>query len=144
MFDIMKVFMKEIDIVGAIIIRGKTVLAVRRAEKLMRGRVDIPAGKIEADEPHDIALAREVWEETGYRIEVQGFLTTVDVDLGGIIYHSHLYRAEIVGGTSTPQSEEVEEVLWATPQQLLESATEHGLPKEKTEPLVREIERIIG
>lgn len=134
---------QKVQVVAAIIIRRGRVLAVKRGEEFMKGRIDIPAGKIEKSENHEAALKREVKEETGYEIEVEKFLGSGEVTLDQTIFSNHFYQARIVGGQADPQSEEVDEVLWATPKQILNSALKHGIPEEKIIRLVEKIKELI-
>jgi 8-oxo-dGTP diphosphatase len=59
---------------GALVIRNGKVLLIRRIIKPFKGCWDIPGGFCEVDEhPAETAL-REVWEETGLKIELTNLL----------------------------------------------------------------------
>ena len=63
------------SVVGAAILRDGRVLAARRTSPLSAaGRWEFPGGKVEPGETPESALAREVTEELGCRIEVVGWL----------------------------------------------------------------------
>ena len=56
-------------VVGAVIRHEDGVLLLRRPEgDFMGGIFELPSGKVEAREPRDVALTREVEEETGLTV----------------------------------------------------------------------------
>ena len=62
-------------VVGAAIVRDGRVLTARRtAPAAAAGRWEFPGGKVEAGEPPEVALAREIGEELGCRVAVDGWL----------------------------------------------------------------------
>ncbi|MDR0945294.1 MAG: (deoxy)nucleoside triphosphate pyrophosphohydrolase [Bifidobacteriaceae bacterium] len=68
--------MNDVRVVGAVIGRGATVLACRRARgKANGGQWEFPGGKVEAGESDAEALARELTEELGL----------TDVSVGGLV-----------------------------------------------------------
>ncbi len=60
--------------VGGVVVRGRSVLFVRRASRHGRGNWQIPGGFVERTETLDEAVVREVREETGVLAGVQGVL----------------------------------------------------------------------
>lgn len=60
--------------VGGVVRHRGRVLLVRRAQEPGRGRWTIPGGFVETDEPFDLAVEREVAEETGIAARVVGVL----------------------------------------------------------------------
>lgn len=60
--------------VGGAVVRGHSVLFVRRASRYGRGNWQIPGGFVDRDETLDAAVVREVREETGVEASVQGVL----------------------------------------------------------------------
>ncbi|MFA6512279.1 MAG: NUDIX hydrolase [Patescibacteria group bacterium] len=59
---------------GALIVRGKTFVAVQQAKEYIKGKWDIPIGKLEYNEDILNCVRREVKEETGLRIKLTGVL----------------------------------------------------------------------
>lgn len=58
-------------VVGAVVQHDGNVLLLQRpADDFMGGIVELPSGKVEADEAVDVALVREVKEETGLDVAV--------------------------------------------------------------------------
>ena len=60
--------------VGGAVVRGRSVLFVRRSSKHGRGNWQIPGGFVDRGETLDVAVIREVREETGVEACVQGVL----------------------------------------------------------------------
>ena len=56
--------------VGAVVLDGDRVLLVKRAHEPLKGQWSLPGGVVELGETLDVALMREVREETGLTITV--------------------------------------------------------------------------
>ncbi|WP_345751428.1 (deoxy)nucleoside triphosphate pyrophosphohydrolase [Microbacterium rhizophilus] len=102
---------KEIHVVGAVIVRDGLVLCARRGpDQSLPGMWEFPGGKIEADETPEDAVVREIQEELGCKIRV-------DSPLG---VHSHEYPFGIVHLTTficrllagEPRAREHAELRW--------------------------------
>ncbi|MEH0938124.1 NUDIX hydrolase [Micromonospora psammae] len=98
------------------------VLLARRSDN---GRWSVPAGTIDPGEQPADAVLREVYEETGVRVRVEG--------VGGVATHPVVYpngdaceylniwfRCQPVGGTARPDGDESTEVGWFAPDDLPE------------------------
>jgi len=59
---------------GAVVIHDGRVLLVRNIRGVTAGRYLLPAGRVEPDELPDHAAAREAFEETNLRVEIEGLL----------------------------------------------------------------------
>ena len=64
--------------VGGVVLDGDRVLLVRRARAPLRGQWSLPGGLVEVGETLSQALRREIHEETGLRVEVQGIVKVLD------------------------------------------------------------------
>ncbi|SHN75630.1 8-oxo-dGTP diphosphatase MutT [Desulfitobacterium chlororespirans] len=63
------------DVTAAIIIKGEEVLIARRAPgEKHAGSWEFPGGKVEAGETPEACLKRELAEEFGIEVKVQGFV----------------------------------------------------------------------
>ena len=79
-----------------------------------------PGGSVEVDERPEDAARREVFEETGLSVRLEGILTV----LGGPEFHAHykngdevayvatIYRGSVVSGESRPDGDEVTAAEW--------------------------------
>ncbi|MEE2038767.1 NUDIX domain-containing protein [Nocardiopsis sp. CT-R113] len=104
---------------------------------LLQRRVDnglwaMPGGAMEMTESLPEAAVREVWEETGYRVEVTGLVGTY-TDARHVIAYSDgevrrqfnvCFRAKVVGGELSI-SDESHEVRWFTPSELVDLPMHH-------------------
>jgi len=65
--------------VGAVVLRGESVLLVRRANSPREGLWTLPGGRVQPGETYAGALHRELHEETGLRVRPVQFLEAVDI-----------------------------------------------------------------
>lgn len=87
--------MKSIEVVAAVIAHGSQVLCVQRgpsARADISGKWEFPGGKVEPDEDHRAALAREIAEELRVTVHVHHLLLTVEHAYSDIAIrlHAHL------------------------------------------------------
>ena len=59
---------------GTLVIHDHRVLLVRNIRGVTQGRYLLPAGRVNPDELPDQAAARETFEETGLRVEIEGLM----------------------------------------------------------------------
>lgn len=89
--------MKTIEVVAAVIVKDKEILATQRGYGELQGRWEFPGGKIELGEDQQSALCREIQEELDVQIAVDDFLTTVEYDYPNFHLIMHAYQCELLG-----------------------------------------------
>ena len=72
--------MKQIEVVAAVIRKGKRFFATQRGYGEFEGWWEFPGGKMEAGETREEALIREIREELSADIVIEKYLTTVEWD----------------------------------------------------------------
>lgn len=86
---------------GALVVDGRVLFGLRRADRLRPSLWEMPGGKVEADETPQQALAREWQEELRATVEVGEFITvaTLYVERHIVI---NLYEVSIVQAAWIP------------------------------------------
>lgn len=108
---------KQIDVVGAVIVRAGEVLCAQRGPwGSLPGLWEFPGGKIEDGETARTALEREIVEELRCRISVGDEVTTTtyEYDFGTVTLTT--FYCDLIAGT--PELTEHAEVRWLPPAEL--------------------------
>lgn len=111
--------MKPVLAAGAVIVDDAgRVLMVKRGHDPDKGRWSIPGGHVEAGETLVAAAAREVFEETGLRVEIGRELWSVTLPYpGNETFEIHDFTATVIGGDLRP-GDDADDAQWLTPAQL--------------------------
>lgn len=121
--------------VGALVRRGDEVLLVQRKHEPGKGLWSIPGGLVELGEKVWDAAKREVEEETGLKIELDGLLGVVDNIVSDeqdrVRFHYVLvdFAAHPVGGELRASADEVSGVLWVKISELYQYPTTYTLKR---------------
>lgn len=108
---------KEIEVVGAVIVRDGNILCAQRgASGNLPGQWEFPGGKIERGETPREALQREIVEELRCRVKVGERLTTTVHEYDFAIVHLTTFYCDLVEGT--PELSEHDAVVWLSPTEL--------------------------
>lgn len=108
---------RSIEVVGAVIVRDRMILAARRGlESRLPGLWEFPGGKVEAGETARDALEREIHEELDCSVVVGDELitTTYAYDFGDVTLTT--FWCELRSGA--PRLIEHSEVRWIHPTEL--------------------------
>lgn len=95
----MRLIMKTIKVVAAIIRDGNRILATQRGYGEQKDGWEFPGGKVESNETPEAAIVREIREELNADIEVTGFLTTVEHDYPNFHLSMDCFWARLAEGT---------------------------------------------
>ena len=124
--------------VGAVIVDNGNVVLIRRRFEPLKGRWSLPGGTVEVGETLEVALAREMLEETGLVVEVGPVIEVFDRitrdDESRVRYHFVLidYLCWPVSGELRAGSD-VDAALWASPSDL----SQYGLTDKATSVIQR-------
>ena len=108
---------KQINVVGAVIVRdGKVLCAQRGPAGSLAGRWEFPGGKIEPGETPSAALQREIAEELDCHVEIGDEVTTTRHEYDFGIVTLTTFYCELIEGA--PKLSEHSEVRWLAPELL--------------------------
>lgn len=95
------------------------ILAIRRSldSKQFKHAWDLPGGKVDPGESFDVALLREVAEETGLSVVLEGLAGAMEYNMPGSRLAVLVLRARRVSGEVTLSSEH-DDFVWARPAEL--------------------------
>ncbi|TFD10922.1 (deoxy)nucleoside triphosphate pyrophosphohydrolase [Cryobacterium sp. TMT1-2-2] len=102
---------KRINVVGAVLTRGQTILAARRSSTMsLPDMWEFPGGKIEANESPEQALLRELDEELLCSAEIGALVETTEheYDFGVVVLTT--YYCSLIG--EEPRLTEHSEIRW--------------------------------
>lgn len=105
----------KVDVRGVVFRDGKLLLVRELSDG---GRWTLPGGWADINEPPSRAVEREVWEESGYEVQVTKLLMLYDRDLHGHPPHAFsiyklFFLCELLGGESTDSHETEEATFFA-------------------------------
>jgi len=110
---------KQIEVVGAVIIRDGLVLCAQRGPHgALGGRWEFPGGKIESGETPRDALIREIDEELGCKVDVGAEVTTTAHEYDFAVVTLTTFYCRLTGGG--PVLAEHAAVCWLPPGELRE------------------------
>lgn len=112
------------EVVVAVIKDGNSFLISRRPEdKMLGGLWEFPGGKLEADESLREALKREMLEELGIEVSVNGKIRTVPHEYSHLSINLHAYNCNILNGK--PSAREDQTWRWVP----LNELSQYAFPK---------------
>ncbi len=96
----------KVDVRGAVIRDGKILLVQERIDE----RWSMPGGWADVGELPSEMVVREVWEESGFQVEVSKVIGVYDANRSGMpmeFYHAYkiVFLCEIVGGEARSSNE---------------------------------------
>ncbi|WP_147915245.1 (deoxy)nucleoside triphosphate pyrophosphohydrolase [Ruania zhangjianzhongii] len=92
---------KQIEVVGAVIVKDGTVLCAQRGPGSLSGMWEFPGGKIEPGETAREALKREIEEELRCSVHVGGEVTTTSHEYDFGIVTLTTFYCDLIAGTPT-------------------------------------------
>lgn len=125
---------RRIPVVGAIIVQGRRILCTQRGPGRLEGLWEFPGGKLEPGESPKEALAREIREELGCQVTVDGKVVTTEHEYDFAVIILTTYYCSLVDGQ--PRLSEHIASAWLSPEEL---TTLTWAPADV--PAVRQVQR---
>lgn len=110
----------EHDIIGTLVEQDGTFLIVQESKPGREGLYNLPGGHVEISETLAEAAVREVEEESGYQVELTGFLGIYQTVFIGeqLNFSGPGFLARVTGGRARVSAEHPE-VRWVTAEEFL-------------------------
>ena len=108
----------SVSVAGAVVREDGRFLTIQRADN---GRWELPGGVLELDESPEDGVRREVFEETGIRVEVDQLTGLYKNMARGIV--ALVFRCKPSGGVERT-SDESTAVAWLTPNEVADQMNE--------------------
>ena len=101
--------------VGAIVVHEGRLLVVRRGHEPGRGLWSVPGGRVEGDETHEAACAREVRDECGNEVAVGEAVGRVERPApDGATYVVDDFACAVVGPSELTAGDDADDARWVT------------------------------
>lgn len=110
-------------IAGCVLQRDGKYLLVQEKKPIAYGKWGLPAGRVNADESIEHAAVREVFEESGFVVEIEAAVRSDYDAASGTALHS--FRAKILSGSLHFPQDELLDARWLTAEEI-EALYEQG------------------
>jgi len=107
-------------VLGAIVKRGRILIAKRPSKGLLGGLWELPGGEVNPGESHAKALKRCLKSSIGIRVKTGGLIASVDHAYSHFRVTLNVYQCELTSGDPTPN--EHDDLKWMTRARLEEFA----------------------
>lgn len=111
-------------IVGGVIEKEGKFLLVQEAKEICRGKWNIPAGHLDPNETIFDGAKREVFEETGCKVELTGVLEVGNRVLENDVWMSVIFKTKLLQENISFDKSEILDVKWFTYDEILNMKTE--------------------
>lgn len=106
-------------IVGGVIEKDGKFLLVQEAQEKCRGKWNIPAGHLDPNENIFDGAKREVFEETGCKVELKSVLQIANKVLENDIWISVVFSTDLLEENITYDNSEILDAKWFSYEELL-------------------------
>ena len=115
-------------IVGGFIEKNGKFLLVQEAKEICRGKWNIPAGRLEPKESIFYGAKREIFEETGCKVELTGFIKVCNKILEDGIWMSIIFSTKLLEESININKSEILDVKWFSYEEILKMKDELRSP----------------
>ena len=106
-------------VTGGILEKNGKFLLVEENIKKCRGKWNVPAGGLVENESLIEGAKREIYEETGCKVEITGILEIINMILEGINVVCFLFDTKIIEKNIKADGEEISSVKWFTYEEIM-------------------------
>lgn len=115
-------------IVGGFIEKDGKFLLVQEAKEICRGKWNIPAGRLEPQESIFDGAKREIFEETGCKVELTGVLKVCNKILEDGIWLGIIFSTKLLEENININKSEILDVKWFSYEEILKMKDELRSP----------------
>lgn len=110
----------EIKVVtGGVLEKNGKFLLVQENQKICKGKWNIPAGGLDEKESLMDGAKREIFEETGCKVEITGVLEISNEILEGVNVVVFIFNTKILNENIKADGKEISNVKWFTYEEIL-------------------------
>lgn len=106
-------------VAGGIIEKDNKFLLVKENQKVCKGKWNIPAGKVDEGENVIEAAKREIFEETGCTVKINGILEITNKNLENSDVLCFFFDTELTSENIQCDGEEISDIKWFTYEEIL-------------------------
>jgi len=106
-------------VTGGVLEKDGRFLLVEENQKICKGKWNIPAGGLDENESLIEGAKREIYEETGCKVEITGILEIINEILEGVNVVCFFFDTKIIAENINADGEEISNVKWFTYEEIL-------------------------
>ena len=106
-------------VTGGILEKDGKFLLVQENQNICKGKWNVPAGGLDENESLMEGAKREIYEETGCKVEITGILEIINEILEGVNVVCFFFDTKIISENIKADGEEISNVKWFTYEEIL-------------------------
>lgn len=106
-------------VTGGILEKNGKFLLVQENQNICKGKWNVPAGGLDENESLIEGAKREIYEETGCKVEITGILEIVNEILEGVNVICFFFDTRIIDENIKIDRDEISNVKWFTYEEIL-------------------------
>ena len=106
-------------VTGGILEKDGKFLLVQENQNICKGKWNVPAGGLDENESLMEGAKREIYEETGCKVEITGILEITNEILEGVNVVCFFFDTKIISENIKADGEEISNVKWFTYEEIL-------------------------
>lgn len=111
-------------VTGGILEKDGKFLLVQESQEICKGKWNVPAGGLEENESLIEGAKREIYEETGCKVEITGILEIINEILEGVNIVCFFFDTKIINENVKVEGQEILNVKWFTYEEIMDMKDE--------------------